>query len=69
MSRDENENFHSSQPIDSKQVGAHTDFTDYTDGKSLTPLLAFGVSANGQEPTANGQQFIAQGSSLTNTTH
>ena len=31
--------------LNSKQVGSHTDFTDYTDGKSLTPLLASGGAA------------------------
>ena len=53
---DEDENFQSSSLTNSKQEFSHTDFTDYTDGKSLTPLLASGVSANGQEPTTESSQ-------------
>lgn len=53
---DEYENFQSSSLTNSKQEFSHTDFTDYTDGKSLTPLLASGVSANGQEPTTESSQ-------------
>ena len=42
--------------LHTKQEISHTDFTDYTDGKSLTPLLVSGVSAEGQQPIANSQE-------------
>ena len=47
--------------LNSKQVGSHTDFTDYTDGKSLMPLLASGVSAinEGERLKAAEQRLIA----------
>ena len=49
----EDENFQSSSLTNSKQEFSHTDFTD---SKLLMPLLASGVSTNGQEPTTESSQ-------------
>ena len=54
---------HSSSLSNSKQESSHTDYTESTDGKSLTPLLASGGAAinEGERLKVNGEGFKVKG--------